>query len=263
MAPLTQNGSSFGSQQDPHAIINECREISQSIDGVRQQFGSLKALQAHSLREADPSKTDKDLDAMASEIMPIYRNLAARIKAIKQQPESGSPQNAPQVGKVDRKLKTAITEYQEIDAAYQKKIKEQMERQYKIVRPEATEAEVRQAVENASGGQVFSQALLQNNRRGQATAAMNAVQSRHDAIQKIEKQIIELSQLFRDMDVLVVQQEAAVVNIEMKGEEVVDNMDKGTQEIGTAIKSARNARKWKWWCLGICGTFCLSSKPLG
>jgi syntaxin 1B/2/3 len=47
------------------------------------------------------------------------------------------------------------------------------------------------------------------------------------------------------------QQEAAVTNIEMKGEEVVEHMDKGNEQIGTAIVHARNTRKWKWWCLCI------------
>jgi len=111
---------------------------------------------------------------------------------------------------------------------------------------------VREAVEDTSRQQVFSQALLQSDRRGQSRAALNAVENRHAAIQKIESQMIELAELFQDMEALVVQQEAAVTNIETKGEEVVENLDKGTQQINTAITSARNARKWKWWCLGIC-----------
>jgi syntaxin 1B/2/3 len=63
--------------------------------------------------------------------------------------------------------------------------------------------------------------------------------------------MIQLAELFNDMENLVMQQEAAVTNIEMKGEEVVENMDKGNEEIGTAIVHARNTRKWKWWCLCI------------
>lgn len=94
--------------------------------------------------------------------------------------------------------------------------------------------------------------MMNSNRQGQAQSTLNAVRSRHEAIQNIERQMIELAELFTEMDNLVVQQEAAVVNIELKGEEVVDNMDKGNQEIGTAIVHARNTRKWKWWCLCIC-----------
>ena len=135
-----------------------------------------------------------------------------------------------------------------------------MARQYRIVRPEASEAEVRRAVEDNTEQQVFSQALMQSNRRGQAQSTLNAVESRHQEIQKVGRQMEELAELFEDMQNLVVQQEAAVVNIEMKGEEVVENMDKGTEQIGVAIKSARNARKWKWWCLGISSMFSFPSQ---
>lgn len=261
MAPLTQNGSSFGSQQDPNAILNECREISRGIDDTGMRLKELRLLQQRTINESDSSRTSPQLDALSSEIMSTYRNFASRIKAIKRQPESGSAKNAPQLGQVDRKLKAAVQEYRDIDVQFEKDIKGQLRRQYKIVRPDASEKEVEDAIEDPSQ-QVFSQALLNGSRQGQAQSAMNAVRSRHDAIQKIEKQMIELAELFQDMNELVVQQEAAVVNIEMKGEEVVENMDKGTQEIGTAIKSARNARKWKWWCLGICGMFYSSMKCL-
>ena len=95
---------------------------------------------------------------------------------------------------------------------------------------------------------------MQSDRQGRARAALSAVQDRHKALVKIEQQMVELSQLFQDMDTLVVQQEAAVTQIEQKGEEVVDNLDKGNEEIGVAVKTARSTRKKKWWCLGICGT---------
>jgi len=255
MAPLTQHGSSFGTASDPNAILNECREIDKGIDAIEDSLQTLKSLQQRSLDDPDSSvnsQTNRQLDTMSSETMTMYRNFAGRIKAIKQQPESGSPKNAPQLGKVDRRLKGAINSYQRVDADFRKKLQEQMARQYRIVRPEASEQEVREAVEDTSNQQVFSQALLQSDRRGQSRAALSAVENRHAAIQKIESQMIELAELFQDMEQLVVQQEAAVVNIEMKGEEVVENMDKGTQQIGTAIQSARNTRKWKWWCLGIC-----------
>ena len=258
MASLAQNGSQFGRGSDPNAILNECREIDKGIDEIKASLANLATLQNRSLIETDSSaqsQTNRQLDAISSETMGMYRNFAGRIKAIKQQRESGTPKNAPQVGKVDRKLKAAIQEYQSMDSQYRKKLQEQMARQYRIVRPDASEAEVREAVEDTSSQQVFSQALLQSDRRGQARAALSAVENRHAAIQKIESQMIELAELFQDMEALVVQQEEAVTQIEMKGEEVVENMDKGTQELGTAIQSAKNARKWKWWCLGICGKF--------
>ena len=94
--------------------------------------------------------------------------------------------------------------------------------------------------------------LLNSDRRGNAQRTLGAVNQRHQEIQKIERQMIELAQLFTDLENIVVQQEPLVANIEQKGEEIQDNMVKANVELGGAVKSARAARKKKWICLGIC-----------
>ncbi|KAI9810181.1 MAG: Plasma membrane t-SNARE, secretory vesicle fusion [Pycnora praestabilis] len=256
MAPLNGQANGYGQQgRDPNAVLNECRDIDRGIDAIERNLEQLRRLQQRSLDDADASpntRTNHELDALSSETMTLYRNFAARIKAIKSQPESGSPKNAPQVGRVDRKLKNAINQYQQVESDFRRKLQVQMERQYRIVRPDASEAEVREACEDTTQQQVFSQALLQSDRRGQSQSALRAVEGRHQAIQKIEQQMIQLAELFQDMEALVVQQEPAVQNIEQKGEEVTDNVGKANVEIAGAITSARARNRKKWWCLLIC-----------
>jgi syntaxin 1B/2/3 len=243
-------------RSDPNAILNECRDISRGIDTIRQNLQSLRQLQQRTLDDADSSAssaTYRQLDGLSSETMALYRTLTERVRTVKSNPESRSAKNNRQVDNVDRSLKDAIREYQQVESQFRKRTQEQMARQYRIVRPDATEQEVRQAVEDTSGRQIFSQAMMQSDRQGRARAALSAVQDRHDALVKIEQQMVELSQLFQDMDTLVIQQEAAVVQIEQKGEEVVENLGKGNEEIGVAVETARSTRKKKWICLGISG----------
>jgi syntaxin 1B/2/3 len=251
MEPLT-GGGQYGGRADPNAILNECMEINKGIEFIDQQLQNLQFLQGKSLNEADNTSTSREIDSMNAETMALYREYAGRIKRLKQMPESGSPKNAPQLGMVDRKLKSQIRKYQEVEAAFRKDLEKQMARQYRIVRPDASEAEVREAVEDTSNRQVFSQALMQSDRRGQAQSALRAVESRHVAIQKIEQDMIQLAELFQEMEALVVHQEESVTLIEQKGEEVQENMHKGVEEVGVAITSARARNKKKWWCLGIC-----------
>ncbi|PWI73249.1 hypothetical protein PCL_10264 [Purpureocillium lilacinum] len=254
MAPLAQNASSMGGG-DPNGILNECRDIDRGVDEVDRNLEQLRMLQQRTLDDADSSASsanNRQLDALSSETMALYRSLTERVRLIKSNPDSRTPKNNPQVSRVDRRLKAAIQQYQQIESQFRKRTQDQMARQYRIVRPNASEDEVRAAVEDTSGGQVFSQALMQSDRQGRARAALTAVQDRHTALVKIEQQMVELAQLFQDMDTLVVQQEAAVMQIEQKGEEVVDNLDKGNQEIGVAVDTARKTRKKKWICLGIC-----------
>lgn len=93
--------------------------------------------------------------------------------------------------------------------------------------------------------------LLQSNRRGQSQSALRAVQGRHEAIQKIERQMIELAQLFQDVEAAVVQQEPAVIDIETKAENTNTNIGKANVHIDGAIDSARARNRKKWICLGI------------
>ncbi|KAL8773724.1 MAG: hypothetical protein Q9209_001492 [Squamulea sp. 1 TL-2023] len=250
MTPMNGNAGS----RDPNAILNECREIDRGIDSIERNLERLRFLQNRAIDDVDASQntaTNRELDSLSSETMTLYRNFGHRLKLIKGMKESGDPRNSPQVGRVDRKLKNAINEYQQVDSEFRKKLSAQMERQYRIVRPDASDQEVREAIEDTSRGQVFSQALMQSNRRGQAQSALSAVQGRHEAIQKIERQMIELAQLFQDVDAAIVEQEAPVQAIETGVEKTHENIQGGNKQLDGAIKKARSIRRKKWICLGI------------
>ncbi|KAL8338280.1 hypothetical protein RB598_006916 [Gaeumannomyces tritici] len=256
MASLAQNAGSFAQQNsDPNFVLNECRSIDEGVGGIEQNLNQLRMLQDRSLNEADAtgSQTQRQLDQLSSETMAMYRTLTDRVRKVKSRPEATSARNAAQVNRVDRRLKQAINGYQQIESGFRQKSRDQLERQYRYVRPDADEREVRDAVEDAAngGGQIFQQALMQSDRRGQARAVLSNVQDRHEQLKKIEQQMIELAQLFQDMDTLIVQQEVQVAQIEQKGEEVVENLDKGNEEIHVAVETAKKTRKKKWICLGI------------
>ncbi|KAI1762322.1 t-SNARE [Hypoxylon sp. FL1150] len=253
MAPLAQNAGSFGTGNS-NSILNEVTEINRGIDMIDRNLDQLKMLQQRALDDADASassNTNRQLDGLSSETMAQYRSLTERVRQLKSNPES-QQKFSQQVRRVDGRLKDAIRAYQGVESAFRKKTQDQMARQYRIVRPEADEAEVRAAVEDQTGGQVFQQALMQSNRRGQAQQVLSAVQDRHEQLKKIEQQMLELAQLFQDMDTLVIQQEVAVEAIQQKAEEVVVNIDKGNEHVGVAINTARSTRRKKWICLGIC-----------
>ncbi|KAF2254459.1 t-SNARE [Trematosphaeria pertusa] len=245
MQPYGQQGGGA----DPNAILNECREVDRALDQIDGQLDNLE--RTFKMVLARPDMPSGEITNLSSQIMTGYRALVTRVKNIKSKPESGNPRNAPQVGKVDRRLKATINRYQNLEADFRRDSQAAAERQYRIVRPDATDAEVREAVEDPEAP-IFQQALLSSDRRGQASSTLRNVKERHEAIQKIERQMVELAQLFQDLDQIVMQQEPLVENIEQKGEEIHDNVVQANTEIGGAIEKARSARRKKWWCLLIC-----------
>lgn len=240
---------------DPNRILNECRAVDAAVDELEGKLQRLKATQAASVNATDPKTITPALDQETQELLSSYRRLVDRMKRIKQDKDSGNPRNAPQVGRVDRKVKSSMNNFQKADSEYRQKLQSRMERDYRIVRPDASDAEVREAVQDPSNTQVFSQALINSDRRGEAQNVASQVRTRHAAIQKIEKDMLELAQMFQDLDALVVQQEAQVTQIEQRGEEVREDVTKANVELDGAVTKARAARKKKWICLGIAGEF--------
>ena len=155
-------GAVNGGGRDANAILNETTDIDRGIDTIEQNLQRLRFLQQRAIDDPDASQntqTNRELDALNSETMTLYRAFGERIRKIKSQPASGDPRNKAQLGKVDRKLKAAIQEYQQVDRDFRRNLGAQLERQYRIVNPSATEQEVRTAVEDTSNNQIFEQAV--------------------------------------------------------------------------------------------------------
>ncbi|KAF7187388.1 Protein transport protein SSO2 [Pseudocercospora fuligena] len=237
MQPLTHNGAPYSSAtpepRDPNQILNDCRAVGRAIDDLESRLQELQRLQRNFVSGTGAS--NKDVDALSADIMSGYRGLADRVKRIKGQPDASAPRNKAQVEALDRRIRKAINQYQQIESQFRKEVQEQQRRQYLIVRPDASESEIREATEGGGDTQIFQQALLNADRRGQAQSTLRNVQQRHDAIQQIERTMIELQQLFQDLDAIVVQQEAAVVDIEQKAEETHTHLEAGNVHVDKAI----------------------------
>lgn len=92
---------------------------------------------------------------------------------------------------------------------------------------------------------------MERTRRDEAQTALEVNRKRHEGIQEIEKQMMELAQLFQDLNAMVIQQDAAVENIDQRGEDIQENVEQANVQLDGAIKSASAARRKKFWCLGI------------
>lgn len=246
--PYSQSGTP--APQDPNQILNDCRAVGRAIDDLESRLPELQRLQRQFTSGTGVS--NREIDSLSADIMTGYRGLTDRVRRIKSQPDAGSPRNKPQVEALDRRIRKAINTYQQTESQFRKEVQEQQRRQYLIVNPDATEAEIREATESGQDTQIFQQALLNADRRGQAQSALRNVQQRRDAIQQIERQLIELQQLFQDLDQAIVEQEPALQNIEQKAMDTSTHLEAGNIEVSKAIVSAKGARKKKWICLGIC-----------
>ena len=154
-------GAVNGHSRDPNAILNETSDMDRGINEIDAKLNQLAELQKFSANDTDASpntRTNREIDALTADIMKLYRNFTERLRRIKSQPASQEPRNQAQVKRVRDKLEQSIQKYQKLDYVYRKGLEANFIRQYKVVNPNASEKEAKEASES-SNGQVFEQAV--------------------------------------------------------------------------------------------------------
>jgi len=250
------NSYGNGAADDMSAFYTEISAIQDQIRVFNDNVTRISDLHSRSLNTMDEvvaQKEEAKLDELVEDTRALSGNLKKRIQDLERKGGSGRDGQIrkQQTGLVKTKFVEAIQNYQEVEKQYRAKYKSRMERQYKIVKPDATPEEVRAVVNDDQGGQIFSQALMNSNRYGEAKSAYREVQERHRDIVKIEKTITELAQLFNDMSVLVNEQDETLKVIEAHAEQVNTDVEAGLHHTEAAVTSARAARKKRWICFFI------------
>ncbi|KAJ4488085.1 syntaxin-like protein [Lentinula aciculospora] len=245
-----------GGADDMSSFYAEISSLQDSIRTFNDNVTRIGELHSRSLNNTDDAAAQRNaaqLDELVADTSALSATLKRRIKALERQAGSGRDGQIrkQQTALVKSKFVEAIQNYQNVEQQYRTRYKQRMERQFKIVKPDASPEEVKAVVNDDSGGQIFSQALLNSNRYGESRAAYREVQERHEDIKRIEQTLGELAQLFNDMSVLVEQQDETIQNIETTAATVEKDTEAGLNYTDKAVVSARAARKKRWICFII------------
>ena len=154
-------------------------------------------------------------------------------------------------GTLTRKFVDLMAEYQEIQTKYKNKYRDRVERQYRIVKPNAEQSEIAQVLDDPEASEnIFANQLNRSAGHAAARNALADIQERHQDIKRLEASISELHQLFLDMSVLVETQGELLDQIEYTVGQSVNYTGKAVEELRTAGKYQRKVRK-KMCCVII------------
>ncbi|CCC71012.1 hypothetical protein NCAS_0G01250 [Naumovozyma castellii] len=236
------------------SFMNRINSINQKLDSYDALITQIDSLHKNLLIEVnneDAQMLRNRLDGFVSQATDLQYQLKDEIKEAQRVALRDVNMQTQAENSRQRFLKL-IQDYRVIDSDYKDRNKEQAKRQYMIVQPDATDDEVENAINDVGGQQIFSQALLNANRRGEAKTALAEVQARHQELLQLEKSMAELTQLFNDMEQLVIEQQETIDVIDQNVEEAQQDVEQGIGHTNKAVESARRARRNKIRCYIIC-----------
>ncbi|KAF8078026.1 syntaxin-like protein [Lyophyllum atratum] len=244
---------SEGTNTGTSDFFAEVSSIQEGIERINSNVAQIATLHARILNVMDEGQSHDvaQLDQLAAETRTLSNNIKDRITALQRAASGPDAQMRKNRAIFLRsKFMDAIQNYQRVEQEYRVKARQRVERQLRIVKPDATPEEV-VAVAEGGGQQIFAQALSSSSRYGESRMAFREVQERQQEIKKMEETLTELAQLFVDMGTLIEQQEETIGNVETTAKEVEQDTEKATENIWKAIISARHYRKGRWICFSI------------
>lgn len=139
----------------------------------------------------------------------------------------------------------ATRRLQKMQQAYRDKYRQQLERQYKIVNPKATSEEIKRVVESDELGaqaQIFATAVKEDSRK-----TLRQMKDRFNDVKSIEKSILDLHQLFLDLQTIVVEQGDIINRVEYNVDHTVGYTDQAAADMKQAMDYQKSIWRKKWF----------------
>jgi syntaxin 1B/2/3 len=260
-----------------HAFLARVTDVNNQLAGLTVAVSHISSLHASILHSPNPSPqshseldgalttTHSHISQIRNELKALHHDLAlttawARSAAhAHEQDPSAAPIKTSHLARLRSEFKTKLAAFQDAEARYRQSHRDQLARQYRIVSPEATDAEIDEYASGAApDANVFATAVMQGSRQNQAQSALEAVRQRHADLELIERTMMELANIMNDIDTMVAQQDEVVMHVEEVAESVEQDLEGGTKELAQAEGWATKLRKHKWICLGISITILLA-----
>lgn len=234
-------------------FLSRVEAVKADIRTLTTHVGQIASLHQRALSSPDGTSSTQ-LESMITQTQVLNTSIKDQIKFLETDNARSKDNQVKQtqVGQLKTSFTKQLQEYRVEEANYEKRYREQIARQYRIVNPEATESEVQEAANADWGNEGVFQTALKTNRSATANTVLGAVRARHNDIQKIEKTMTELNQLMEDLATAVVLQEEPINQAEVHTGAVKEDTEAANVQLDKGIESARRARKLKWWCFFIC-----------
>lgn len=210
---------------DPEIPNNETKEYSRQYDSLKSDLKKIKGnvnkirrLKDNDMVIADESKRKKNseqLDTIMEETTKIAVQLKQKLDGLKRQNDNYAREHKGEVATTQmrqnlyqtyvRKFHKVMNEYNNEAQVFKQNMQARTRRQLKIIKQDITDEEVDRIVSSGKATGIIKEALISENLEN----VVRDIEERHMDILKLEKQVLEVYQLFQDLATLVdIQQES-------------------------------------------------------
>jgi syntaxin 1B/2/3 len=206
------------------------------------------------------SQATNSVESQASTISELASSLRGEIRELEidaarhDNPSDTAGTKEGQVRVVKASFRSTLEEWQRVEREHRSRSREQARREWRIVRPDATDAEIEDALDDMEHGgqqQVFAEAIQRGARSAQAQSTLSAVRARHADIQQIERSLGQVAELFQQLNEMVVVQDYQTQQIEEGAFQTLQDAEAANKQLDQGIVNIKRRNKLRRWTLLI------------
>ncbi|RIA87796.1 t-SNARE [Glomus cerebriforme] len=246
--------STGGGGQSLGEFFKEVNAIQEMIRNIKENMSGIEALHKRTLvtvTDDESSRMSRQLDLLISETSRIAGQISNKLALMEQNNKvlpTGQDQTQMRLSHHATLAKSFIdtmTTYRRMQMENEKKYKERIVRQFRIVKPDVTQQDIDQLL-NEESGPIFTSQILSKTQSEQSRAILTEVQDRQRDIIRIEKSIAELNKMFSEVQALVLEEDNKVKKMTEATNAIQDDDNQEEQVTRTTMKV-----KKKWKIIGL------------
>ncbi|KAK9800794.1 hypothetical protein WJX73_004427 [Symbiochloris irregularis] len=235
--------------------VSEIKELLAQIKHKQRKLEDSHEVSKTLTRSAEVQSLREVMTADTAEVTTLAKTVQIRLEQLDKSNAAAMKRKGGEPGSSQERTRTAIT------AALRNKLKELMasfddlrkrlhqeyrevveRRVYTFTGQKVSEEEVERMIDTGESETIFQKAILEQG-RGHVEDTLAEIQERHDAVQELERSLMDLHQIFLDLAVLVEAQGEQLDNIEANVAKSVDFVQKGTTMLIDAKRYQKKTRK--------------------
>ncbi|KAH7838382.1 hypothetical protein Vadar_025671 [Vaccinium darrowii] len=259
-----ETGRQAGNEGNLDRFFHDVENVKEDMRSVEQLYRRLKESNEES-KTVHNAKTMKEvrarMDLDVAHVLKQVKLIKRKLEALEQSnanhrklPGCGPGSSADRtrmsvVSGLGKKLKDMMDDFQELRGRMADEYKETVERRYFTITGEkATEETIENLISSGESENIMQKAI-QEQGRGRILDTISEIQERHDAVKEIEKNLLELHQVFLDMAALVEAQGHQLNDIESHVAHASSFVRRGTEQLQEARVHQKSSRKWT--CIAV------------
>lgn len=248
-----------GDSPELEKFFDDVENVKEDMAGIEKLYKKLQA-ENEECKNASNANAMKQLrskmDADVSQVLKRVRVIKGKLEALdksnianRKLPGCGPGSSTDRtrtsvVSGLGKKLKSMMDDFQSLRSRMNEEYKETVARRYFTMTGEKPSDDVIENLIANGESEDFMQKAIQEQGRGQIMDTISEIQERHDSVKEIEKNLIELHQIFLDMAALVEAQGQQLNDIESHVSHASSFVHRGTEQLAEARELQKNSRKY-------------------